>query len=40
MGSARDLFTEAERLEESGDQHGALAVWRVLVETYPDPPAL
>jgi Flp pilus assembly protein TadD len=40
MKSADELFAEADRLEEAGDQHGALAVWRTLAERHPDPVAL
>ncbi len=32
MRSGDDLFAEADRLEELGDQQGALRVWRELEE--------
>ena len=40
MKSADERFAEADRLEEIGDNHRALAVWRELAESYPDPAAL
>jgi tetratricopeptide (TPR) repeat protein len=40
MRPADELFAEADRLEDIGDTHGALAVWRTLIERYPDPNAL
>jgi len=39
MRLADELFAEADRLEELGDQQGALRVWRELVDRYPDPVA-
>jgi tetratricopeptide (TPR) repeat protein len=40
MSPADELFAEADRLEEIGDQQGALLVWRELAERFPDPGAL
>jgi tetratricopeptide (TPR) repeat protein len=40
MKSSEELFEEAERLEEEGEQVPALQKWRDLAATYPDPNAL
>jgi tetratricopeptide (TPR) repeat protein len=40
MRSAKELFIEAERLEDSGDEISALRVWRELSRDYPHPNSL
>ena len=38
--SRQELFDEADRLEQGGNETAALQIWRTLAEVHPDPISL